>query len=217
MKLPARFQKVLLFAIMDMLSVCAYPKETDNRKRFVDLIDRYSGWMYRDRVSLIELSHLIVIANDRSGDRQIRNLGADVKSRLASWPTRPGIYYCTLDPLRADFESYDSCEKCVKLIKRARYPSCLWSMRNVWMHEGRDPSQVVTVARRPHDVPVYQASKDPAGGPGLNKGLRWEFYVSAEAILQVLRGRADNLRKDCEERHYNPDDSFPVMLAWHRR
>ncbi|MBU6392374.1 MAG: hypothetical protein KGQ83_09070, partial [Planctomycetes bacterium] len=48
----------LLLSLLDTLSSWAFPNEKDNRKRFIKLIDEYSDWKLKDRVSLVQLQYL---------------------------------------------------------------------------------------------------------------------------------------------------------------
>ena len=58
------FCRILLFSLLDALSKCAFPEEKRfgaNKRRFVQLIDRYSDWKHKDRVSLPQLKKLILL------------------------------------------------------------------------------------------------------------------------------------------------------------
>src|SRR4051812_12063780 len=65
-RLRSPFRKrVLYFALLDTLSICAFPRVTGNRVRLVRLIDKHADWPDKDRVSLLQLRLLASVT--RSG------------------------------------------------------------------------------------------------------------------------------------------------------
>ena len=48
-------RKTAYVAVLDCMSLCAFPSETGNRRRFVRLVDELSSWEDKDRVSSSQL------------------------------------------------------------------------------------------------------------------------------------------------------------------
>ncbi|MBI4504057.1 MAG: hypothetical protein HY691_00860 [Chloroflexi bacterium] len=66
------FRALQLMVLLDVLAKCAFPKERNNKQRFIGLIDHHSDWEYKDCVSIIQLSHLFSGIN-RDDRCQARN------------------------------------------------------------------------------------------------------------------------------------------------
>ncbi len=54
--LPA---KLLLCSIFDSLSIAAFPNAGEVGKRYKDTVNLHSGWVHHDRVSLLQLCHVL--------------------------------------------------------------------------------------------------------------------------------------------------------------
>jgi len=77
----ALYRKVLYVAALDALAKCIYPRK-DNRGRQVALLERFSEWDDRHRVSLPHLDGLLA----RTPDPEFAKLRRYVREQLSKWP-----------------------------------------------------------------------------------------------------------------------------------
>ena len=201
-KLPDLFRRTLLLSLLDMLAKCAFPEVTGNRKRFVDVIDHYSAWKYKDYVSLTQLQYLLAEKHGVCLD-----LKTEVESRLNK-RTRSGIRRSSEeDPQVSDLSRFAQSE-CSKLIKKARYASLLWDMRNFAIHEFRPPGKGWALSSD-NSTPYYHGLLD------MDSGVRsWELYVSPEVISTIVASCVDNLKEEFQQKKRNPYNSFAFGSSW---
>jgi len=195
------YRRILLLSLLDTLSKCAFPNESKNRKRFVKLIDCHADWKYKDYVNLPQLQYLL----KRSACTDLRK---EVENRVNKW--RKGT---TLRPEEADVSIHEldnfKCSKCEDLIEKARYPSLLWRMRNVAVHEFRRPGRGMAAISNDHSTPYVHGSLE------LNGSHSWEFYVPSEVISQIAKKCSENLEVDLKRKCYDPYDSFCYGSSWY--
>ncbi|MCP4259556.1 MAG: hypothetical protein GY774_18905 [Planctomycetes bacterium] len=203
-KLPEHFRRILLLVLLDTLSKCAFPKERKNRKRFVDLIDHYSDWKYKDYVSLTQLRHLLL---ETEG---CEDLKSEVETRISKWPHGRILLPNEANPHLNELDMF-RCGIWHEQIERARYPSLLWRMRNLAVHEFRNPGKGWAITND-NSAPYYHGYLDNTGALE-----SWELYISCEVISKILLNSSDKLKAHFEQKRLNPyDDShFKFGSSWY--
>jgi hypothetical protein len=201
-KLPERFRRILLLSLLDLLSRCAFPKEKNNRKRFVDLIDCNSEWKHKDHISLPQLRYRLL--NTKAEECQ--ELINEVERRMNLWPYGRILRPEEADPLLSDLDRFKQGE-CEKLIELTRYASLLWTMRNFVVHEFRTPGQGWEISKD-NSTPYYHGQ--------LNEESKhsWELYIPSEVISKIVLSCSDNLKKEFKQNLINPYDSFDFGSSW---
>ncbi|MFH1231356.1 MAG: hypothetical protein V1709_07670 [Planctomycetota bacterium] len=194
---------ILLLSLIDTLSFYAFPKETDNRKRFIKLIDNYSNWGDKDRISLIQLQCLfkkIIIPSSKKHDE----LSKEVETRISKW-TNWEIYCSSeVDPLLSDFNQYkDGLTD--HLINAARYSSLLWVMRNWLVH---------TLSKPPGCGPNIINDKSTPYYIGTIGTKSWTLVIPPQVILSIIKECSKNLQKYFEEKSINPYKQVIFTECW---
>lgn len=203
-KLPNHFRRILLVSLLDTLARCAYPAEKNNRNRFVNLIDSYSDWIDKDRVSLPQLRYVL------SGEPEAiecRELLREVESRLSRWSYGKILRPEEADPLSKDLDRFKQ-GKCEKLIERVRYTSLLWTMRNFAVHEFRDPGQGWSISDD-NTSPYYHGHLN-----GPSNQHSWELYIPCEVISMLVLSCSEGLKRYFERERLNPYDRFNFGSSW---
>lgn len=205
---PQNFRRILLLCLMDTLANCAFPNEKRQGLRFVMLIDEYSNWSHKDRVSLIHLKHLL----DESNPPECSELKGEISRQLLDWPpTGFGSipWSKDRDPLAKDLVGLCG-GKCDKLIEKARYPSLLLEMRHFAVHEFRNVGQSLPDE---HDFqePYYSAFEYIE-----TRQRSWELNIPTAVISNLVKSCSDELRIYFEKLDMSPFDSFSSKLNWHR-
>jgi hypothetical protein len=202
-KFPERFRRILLLSLLDSLSKCAFPKEGGNKRRFVNLIDQYSGWKHKDCVSLPQLRYLLI----KTGS--CANLLRHVQERMNEW-FKGRILRPEESDLRLNELENLKCSACEDLIEKARYASLLWQMRNFAVHEFRRAGEGMAAISDDHSSPYYHGCLEPDGS-----FRSWELYVPSEVISQVVQKCSDNLEKKLRSEGRDPYDAFSYGSSWY--
>ncbi|MBI1801367.1 MAG: hypothetical protein HY259_10835 [Chloroflexi bacterium] len=234
-KLPEHLSSILLVVLLDTLAKCAYPKETENRKRFVQLIDRYSDWKYKDRVSLLILNDLL----SRPPASKHQELKRFVENTLGEWPHHRILRPEEADPLKQDLYKLQPDQDQDKLIERARYASLLWVYRNFRVHEFRQPALGGKLSKdnsTPYYlgvIPEILVIPEPIDEDKLAEFCaslladieadsdslflpppEWQFYIPPEVIASLVETCSVNLKAYFREKNRNPYDSFKFGSSW---
>jgi hypothetical protein len=203
-KLLQHLRRILLLSLLDTLSKCAFPKEKKNRKRFMDLIDQYSCWKYKDYVSLPQLRHLLLEAEG------CEDLKKEVETRISKWPHGRILWPNEVDPHLNELDRF-RCGIWKEQIERARYPSLLWQMRNLAVHEFKSPGKGWAISND-NSSPYYHGYLDDKGAL-----KSWELYIPCEVISQIVLTCLGNLKAKFEQKGFDPydDDHFKFGSSWY--
>jgi len=203
-KLPEHFRRILLLALLDTLSKCAFPKERYNWKRFVNLIDCYSQWECRDYVSLPQLQYLLCEAEG------CQDLKGEVEKRISNWPHGRILRPNEADPHLNELDRF-RCGIWHEQIERARYPSLLWRMRNLAVHEFRNPGKGWAISND-NSTPYYHGCL----GQEQNGSFKtWELYMPCEVVSRIVQKCSENLKAEFEQKGFDPYASFNFGSSWY--
>ncbi|MBI5649391.1 MAG: hypothetical protein HZC40_02925 [Chloroflexi bacterium] len=200
------FRRILLLALLDTLAKSAFPKDKPG-KRFVKLIDSYSGWLHSDRVCLIQLRYLL----ESQVQTECADLKIEVEMRLGKWPPK-GIgripWSREVDP-----ESVDLCAfkkgRGAALIEKARYPFLLWEMRNFAIHELR----TIGLA-----LPDSDDFEEPYYFAPLNletSSRTWGLNFPTKVISTIVLNCSEKLKLHFEQKGINPFRDFTDEPGWY--
>ena len=203
-QLPEHFRRILLLSLLDTLSKCAFPKERTNRKRFVDLIDHQSCWKYKDYVSLPQLRYLLLEAEG------CEDLKREVESRVSKWPHGRILRPDEADPHLNELDRF-RCGIWQEQIERARYPSLLWRMRNLAVHEFRNPGKGWAISND-NSTPYYHGYLEQAQSGSFKT---WELYMSCEVVSRIVQKCSENLKAQFEQKGFDPYESFTFGSSWY--
>jgi hypothetical protein len=204
---------ILLLALLDTLSLYAFPDETDNRKRFIKLIDNYSNWNDKDRISLIQLQFLlkrIIIPLSEKYTELVK----EVETRINKWQNGRVYRSLEVDPLLSEFNQYkDGLTD--HLIHFVRYPSLLYVMRNWLVHTFSKPGAGID----------FSSDKSSSYYHGMYHNIEalkkndvsqksWELVIPPQVVLSIIKECSKNLRKYFEENSINPDKRVIFTECW---
>ena len=202
------FQRILLLSLLDALAQCAFPMEKGNKTRFVSLIDCYSHWQDKDRVSLLQMRYLLA---KKSCD-PFTHLKEEVERLIEKWPASRILRSEEADPLVAELAKFDA-DQCQKVINKCRYAAVLWDLRNFAVHEFRMPESFGMDFGIDNSTPYYhQATGLSADGKA--KERTWELYFPNHVISQIVSSCSTNLRADFQVKVVNPWNNFTSSSRW---
>jgi len=191
---PQHFRSVLLLALLDTLSKSAAPQIRKNGERFVKLIDDFSGWAYKDFVSLSQLYLLTPT------DSKLKQFLGDSISKYQSGQI--------LRPEQADVPLETVLSYCSENEKpnaqKVRYASLLWALRNSLSHSFMSPGNGWQLSRY-NSTPYYFNHIGTKN---------WEFYIDAEVLAIVARQTISNLGDYFDRVQINPYESFSWSSSW---
>jgi len=201
-KLPDHFRRILLLSLLDTLSKCAFHREKGNRKRFVDLIDQYSNWKYKDYVSLPQLRFLLL---EVGGCEELKR---KVETRISKWPHGRILRPDETDPHLNELDRF-RCGIWHEQIEKARYPSLLWRMRNFAVHEFRSPGRGWAFSDD-NTTPYYHGLLDEKGS-----FQSWELVIPCEVVSRIVQDCSENLKAKFEQEGFDPNASFTFGSSWY--
>ena len=195
-KLCRPYRRVLLLSLLDTLSKCAYPKTKGNKKRFLKLINKYSKWNDKDRISLPQLDLSF------SKKRINKMLKEEVKKRLSSWP-KGQLIRPSDDPFYRDLAGLaNTSEK--KIINKHRYSHLLWNKRNFAVHEFRTPGKGWPLSND-NTSPYYH---------GFIGDQTFHLVMPLEFISQIVMKCNTNLKLHLDELGIDPLGRLSVRDLW---
>lgn len=130
----------IYFILLDILSKYAFPNGIGVGERFINFIDAYSNWEYKNYVSILLLNDLLKIEKEKKcfkENKEYEVLKEKVNEARNKWGQEweHRIY----NPKEADltieeFKPFKG-NRYWKLIKKCRYSSCIYQMRNGIIHD----------------------------------------------------------------------------------
>lgn len=132
------FKKILYVSFLDSLSSCVYPGRSNNRERFVSMLERFSQWEDRDRISLPHLARFVHL----SSDPLLENARQYVTPIIKKWIQRSiGDVLITEDPkfddsLRNEISWKRDDKSGIKLsVDYFKHSNLLYQLRNALVHQ----------------------------------------------------------------------------------
>ncbi len=201
------YRKILLFSLLDALAKCAFPKERSNGKRFIGLIDFFTNWKDRDRLSLIQLKYLL----DKTSPYAHLDLKREISIRISKFPQYLILEGPTYDPLITDPNIPVQDNTVKKMLEKCRYAPLIWQNRNLALHEFRN----VDNKNRSLDTAIpffHEFCRLRKDGPGYER--IWLFHFPWKLISVLVSKCSANLKVHYEKESLNPYDSFDFGASW---
>lgn len=137
----------IYFILLDILAKYAFPNENKGNMRFLNLIDSYSNWEYKNYVSILLLKDLLEIEKNKKcfkENKDYEDLWEKVNETRNKWGQnlqKGKIYIPKEADLTIDkFNFLNKDNRYWGLIKKCRYSSCIYQMRNGIIHDFTSPS-----------------------------------------------------------------------------
>lgn len=203
---------ILLLSLLDTLSLFAYPNEYDNKKRFIKLIDNYSDWQDKNRISLIQLQHLL--KRIKISSLKYDELCKKVNSRIDQWENGRVYRAADVDLSITELNKYrDGQTDC--LIDVTRYPVLLWLLRNWLVHSFIKPGFGMDVSSD-KTTPYYHGMYHSIEAMNNNDKSQktWELVISPQLVLNLIKSSAQNLQIYFRKNSINPYDRSPFAECW---
>jgi len=94
-------------------------------------------------------------------------------------------------------------------IERAKYPSLLWQMRNLAVHEFRSQGKGWAISND-NSTPYYHGCMNHQGDFD-----SWELYIPCEVISDIVQKCSEKMKTEFEQQNRNPYDSFKFGSSWY--
>jgi hypothetical protein len=161
----------IYFILLDVLAKYAFPNEEGSGERFINLIDSYSNWKYRKYISILLLDELLRIEKGKKcfkENKEFKDLEEKVNKVRNNWG--PEWSCKILNPEEADLsieedEDLKNFKKSRywKLIKKCSYSSCIYQMRNGFIHDFLFPGSPNWLNDQNRTNPYYSNSENSYG------------------------------------------------------
>lgn len=197
------FRKILYLVEIDTLSRAAFPNQKGHKNRVIKFLDECSNWSARDRVSAIQLQHILEKNGKSSGA-----LFGLIKNRVDSW-TCGSIIYPSQDLSFGEVQSLARSDVS-KIVDEARYDRLLYKYRNTLIHEFREPGtgmDLGTDSASPYYLGIYHQNTGESS---------WELVFPVQFLERLCKDGIKGLRKHLLTNKLNPYDSYKFGTQWHR-
>lgn len=200
----------IYFILLDVLSQYAFPNEEKVGKRFINFIDTYSNWEYKNYVSVLLLNDLLVKEKNKecfTENEDYKDLEKKVNETKNIWGQEGECKI--LNPKEADLtieelENFRE-ERYWKLIKICRYPSIIYQIRNYMIHNLRFPKPKDPLDTTNIEEPYYYILDDS-----------YELCIPDKIVPMFVEKCSKNLKEKVmqEVNKYDPKKIFKIMPDW---
>ncbi len=199
-------KSILLCSILDTLSKCVYNNVTFNRDRFVYFVDDFSGWPYRDKISLIQLRDFV----DRETDIKYERTKSFLRERFKN--LRPGdVYKASNDLVLADIPHLKIIED---EVRQFTYSSLLYKYRNSVVHEFKTPGSGVDFGHLNELYYHHMRHFEVADDTNLLQKTTWELVFPIIYLSDLVLQSITNTQAYCQEHSINPYNFFFFDSSW---
>ena len=202
------FKKILYVSFLDSLSSCVYPGR-GNKERFISMLERFSKWEDRDRVSLPHLGKFVHI----SSDPLLEKARKYVTPKLKKWQERSGReILISEDPKIGEIKDKSWKTNKETGIKASltdfKHINLLYQLRNALVHQFQSRGDEMG-KKRQHDHPFYQVVQTFDETLGM-KPLRIELVYPTQFIKGLTESTLENVVNYLKDGNINP---FPHYYA----
>ncbi len=195
---PTLHKKLLFASLLDCLGKSRYPKKGNDRILY--LIDEYSGWRDKDRVSLVQLGIFLERNPDYSSE-----LLSYVRLNLNKMASGT-IYHAEIDPFINDILVSKNI-KYKELFEKFRYADLFYSYRHLMIHEFREPGHPIEMSQDP-TTPYYHSCMDH------EMQNNWELVFPLTIFRDICQGCLDNLRTYFKHTQKDPYEAYNFGNLW---
>lgn len=206
------------FSLFDLLSNYAFPKDK-LRSRYVKLISKYSDWLYKRYVSIVQLNCLI--NNDsKFSDSILRTIFQNKINRKGLFSIRNGMID---EPKKYDFkieelmsglnkEQMNEFIKKKHTILKARYDSLFYYMRCLCVHGLQFPTPNAPNFKEDGYTPSYYVMLDVNKIVGQIVNPEYVLWFPPNLIKNLFNECFENIR---QEAIISPQQIFrPYYVYW---
>ncbi len=199
------FKKALYMSLLDALSkTISYPKQ-GNRDRFVSLIEYFTDWTYKDRVSLTHLVKLL----KRIHAPEFSDLREFAYKRLDSWPYDE-IIGLDDDPEFSEVRKLwpNHIPKPLEGIQLEfiTHKNLFYKYRNTLVHEMREPGQGMEFTDG--NEPFYH------GMTHSDNSETWELVYPLGFYVRIVESVLDSLKQYYMKDRINPYECYEFGSYW---
>lgn len=211
---PTYLRYPIYFILLDVLAKYAFPNEKRDGERFINFIDIYSNWEYKDYVSILLLKKLLSVEKQKKcfkKNKDYEDLWEKVNETRNKWGQglnknqiyRPEEADLTIE----DFKPFEG-NRYWELIKKCRYSSCIYQMRNGFIHDFASPG-LPNLFHKELDIdkqtPYYCTCKNSYG-----------LCIPTEIISILVEKCSSNLKEKImqETSKHDPYEIFKDIPDW---
>jgi len=210
---PVILRYPIYFILLDILAKYAFPNEKTVSKRFINFIDSYSNWEYKNYVSILLLKDLLKIERKKKcfkENKEYEDLEEKVNEARNKWGQGLQLY-SFYGPKDADLtiEEFIFFKKSRywKLINKCRYSSCIYQIRNSIIHNFAFPGAPNLFHNRDVDMqtPYYCTCENS-----------YRLCIPAGFISMLVEKCSSNLKEKTMQKinKHDPHKIFKDMPDW---
>jgi len=193
---------VLLFVLIDSLSVSISPEENNVRERFKSFIKKFSDWGNNERYSLVQIYYAIKEGKIEISEDLFVYIEKKIKSKIRGQVFNP------------DFDEVLNSPNLIKnnlsKIDKYSYLELLWRFRNYLIHEFRIPGRGWNISDG-DEIYYLSVSVDD----DIERGeYTWELIFPIQYINLLVKNSIFNAKKYCLEKELDPSKSFDYNTLW---
>ena len=207
------FKKNILVSVLDAISRATSDYNDGNRDRFVGIIDNFSCWEDRSRVSAPQLQYLLKHLNSRSYERARKFIAEIVEEN-----SNGEFIDLSNDPKIDEIKKYWPVPIEQKLFNRLSLSSfthknLFYSYRNSLVHELQEPGYGMEFHNK-HKAPFYHGRTSFEGESSMN-GIRFlELVYPLNFYFSLTEGIINNVRAYLIENNINPYEAYSFGSSW---
>ncbi len=197
------FKKLLFTSLLDCLGKARFPNE--GNKRIVELVDNYSNWTDRNRVSLVQLG--IFLKRQSKHSKQLMEFVGSRISAMASG----NIYRSSIDPFINELE--EMLKEEVHLLRKFRYTNLFYQYRHTMIHEFRELGHPMEMSQDSSTCYYHSYIKHSDGAFDPNSCF-WELVFPIEVFKKICEGCIENLKVYFVQNQVDPYESYNFEDLW---
>jgi len=215
------FKKILYLTFLDSISTIVYPNES-NKVRFVKLMNRFSMWEDKDRVSLPHLGKMLSLSPDPS----LNKLREFVTNNLKEWkdPEDTSIF-SRKDLLVSNEPKWEVINKLVKgsdtkvlntQLSEFKHSNLLYQLRNSLVHQfqSRGDESGNNHPKEPYYMVLSKSSSFFTNAPLTAKPIRFILVYPTYFLEKLTHSTFNNVMEYLKQNNINPFPHFYAGDYW---
>ena len=198
------YKKILCASMLDSLGKARFPEK--GNRRIVDLIDNYSNWTDKNRVSLVQLG--IYLDRIHGHSRELVEL---VQSGVGMMESGR-IYRSDCDPFKSDLAKKIPQAEIV-LIDKFQYLNLFYHYRHTMIHEFREPAHPMEISQDA-STPYYHSYMKHDDGAFDRDSCSWELVFPAEVFKGICEDCIEGLKAYFIQNQIDPYKFYNFNDLW---
>ena len=203
---PDVCQSVLLCSMLDTLSKCVYDYLTTSRARYVCFADDFTGWKYRDRISLIQLFYFM----EKENHLKYAETKAFLNARIAGLVSG-NIYKASEDLLLSQIPYPKVIEE---EIRHFTYSNLLYKFRNSLVHDFKTPGSGMDLGGIAEAYYHHMAHYEYIEEAPVLVNQTWELVFPVSYLVELVKQSIENVRTYCISNKINPYEHYYFDTSW---